>query len=168
MIDLIETRRNERVFDQNQRIADIEHRIRLFDEDMEKVIKSRLEVEVAAKFLDVFLLTVYQELWVLRDFKQLEDNLVDNVNEQVVEQNGVNMELATLKSDIEKHRKNIEQGGLEEKSIQQQFQAAAMGNKFWDFLRKAFKKKFRAPRVIGSDGKEYLMCFFLNYLSGFL
>lgn len=152
MIELIDFRHQEQVFDQNRRIADIEHRIGLFDAAMEKITRSRLEVEVAAKFLDVFLLTVYQELWVLRDFKQLDDNLVESVNDQVIEQNRINMELSTLKADIERHRKNIEQGGLEEKAIQQQFQAAAMGNKFWDFLRKAFKKKYRAPKVVGSDG----------------
>lgn len=156
LIDFIETRRNEYLFDQNQRIADIEHRIHLFDTDMKKVMKTRLDVEVAAKFLDTFLLTIYQELWVLRDFKQLEDNLVDNVNEAVMEQNGINMELSSLKADIEKHRKNIEQGSLEEKSIQQHFQTAATGNKFWDFLRKAFKKKYRAPKVLGSDGMKII------------
>lgn len=156
MIELIDTRYSEREFDQTQRFADIEHRIHLFDEDMENIILSRLDVEVAAKFLDVFLLTIYQELWVLRDFKQLEDNLVDNVNDQATEQNGLNVDLTTLKMDIDNHLKNIEQLNLQEKSIQQQFQVAAMGNKFWDFLRKVFKKKFKPPRVIGSDGNYNL------------
>lgn len=153
MIDLIAIRREETVFDQNQRVADIEHRIYLFDSDMKKVLETRLEVEVAAKFLDIFLLTVYQELWVLRDFKQLEDNLVDSVDEQVTDQNSINTELNTLKANIEKFRKNIDQGAIEEKAIQQQFQTSVGGNKFWDFLRKIFKKKFRVEKIAGSDGK---------------
>lgn len=151
--ELIQIRLEERVFEQRQLMDDIEMRIRRFDDELHRLHESRLQIEVAVKFLDVFLLTLNQELWVLRDFKQLEDKLIGNVNDKIIAQNNINAELTATKQAIEQHRKNIEQGGVDEKLLTTQFVAAATGNKFWDFLRKAYKKKFRPPKVIDPDGK---------------
>lgn len=152
MIELIEMRKDERMFEQRQIIDDIKRRIRRFDQEIQSLDESRLEIEVAAKFLDVFLLTLYQELWVLRDFKELEDKLEGKLNEKIMAQNDLNAELKSQKQAIERHQKKIDNCKEDAKMLTQQFTASATGTKFWDFLRKAYKRKFRTPKDRDPDG----------------
>lgn len=157
LIELIEMRKDERIFEQRQLMDDIEMRIRRFDQEIHSLDESRLEIEVAAKFLDVFLLTLYQELWVLRDFKQLEDKLEGKLNEKIMAQNELNAELKAQKKAIERHQKQIDHCEEDAKMLTQQFNAAATGTKFWDFLRKAYKRKLRVPKERDPDGMYFVL-----------
>lgn len=109
--------------------------------------------------MDSFLLTLNQELWVLKDFKSLEDQLVDSLNGQIQARNVVNADLISQRIAIENHKQNIESFNEQEVFIAQQFKVTCMGNKFSDFLCKIYKKKFRTARVIDPDGMRW---WFLN------
>lgn len=150
--ELCQIRLAEKLFEQKNIILDIDERIRIFDENMQALRESRLEIEVRAKLLDTFLLTLNQELWVLKDFKSLEDQLVDRLNVQISARNDINADLSTQQAQIEHHKRNIESLQQKEIFIAQQFNMTCMGNKFSDFLRKIYKKKYRPVRVVASDG----------------
>lgn len=59
---------------------------------------------------------------------------------------------------IEKHFHYIDKCNDEIKELQQTFLTAAKDNKFWDFLRRIFKKKWRPPKIVNPDG---IFIFFL-------
>lgn len=120
---------------------------------MQSLRDSRLDIEVRAKLLDTFLLTLNQELWVLKDFKSLEDQLVDRLNVQITARNDINADLSAQRAQIENHKRNIESLQQQEIFIAQQFNVTCMGNKFSDFLRKIYKKKNRPVRDVNPDGK---------------
>lgn len=146
-MEICNTEIAEKLFQQNQIIADINNRISDFDTDLNQIKDIRHNVDVEAKFTDVYLLTVYQELWILKDFQRIEDKLVEKVNSRVIERNHLKLEVTANKTAIEQHKKNIESLGEQVKSIQNQFMAAISNQKFSDFLRKMFKKKFRVLKL---------------------
>lgn len=150
--ELCQIRLAEKLFEQKNIILDIDERIRIFDENMQTLHESRLDIEVRAKLLDTFLLTLNQELWVLKDFKSLEDQLVDRLNAEITARNDINADLSAQQAAIEHHKQNIESLQEQEISIAQQFNMTCMGNKFSDFLRKMYKKKFRPVREVDPDG----------------
>lgn len=150
--ELCQIRLAEKLFEQKNIILDIDERISIFDANVETLRESRLDIEVRAKLLDTFLLTLNQELWVLKDFKSLEDRLVDRVNVQITARNDITADLSTQRAQIEHHLRNIESLQQQEIFIAQQFNVTCMGNKFSDFLRKIYKKKFRPVREVDPDG----------------
>lgn len=150
--EFVHTRLEERVFEQRHVIDDMNRRVERFDREIHTLRESRLQIELRTTYLESFLLTLFQELWVLRDFKQLEDKLLANVNEQIVAQNDIGATLTDLKNTIEQHRKNIDQGNADVKLLNTQFVTMATGNRFWDFLRKAYRRKYRAPRRTSNAG----------------
>lgn len=152
LCEFVQTRREERLFEQRHIIDDMNRRVERFDHEIHKLRESRLQIEVHSTYLENFLLTLFQEMWVMRDFKQLEDKLLANVNEQIDAQNDIAGTLTDLKNTIEQHRKNIDQGNADVKMLNTQFVAMATGNRFWDFLRKAYRRKYRAPRRTSDAG----------------
>lgn len=54
---------------------------------------------------------------------------------------------------IEAHGNQIDICNNQIKDLQQTFTSAAKENKFWDFLRRIFKKKYRPPKIINPDGR---------------
>lgn len=53
---------------------------------------------------------------------------------------------------IEEQHRYMEQGNLIMKELQQTFINSAKDNKFWDFLRRIFRKKYKPPKVFNPDG----------------
>lgn len=132
---------------------DIDERIANFDLNVRNTQRSRLAIEVRAKILDAYLITLNQELWVLKDFTRLEDKMVEAINDQVTARNEINQDLTVEKSAIEQHKVNIEEKQEQCKSLLHEFNSNSVGNKFFDFLRKIYKKKFRPVRVLDPDGQ---------------
>lgn len=63
-------------------------------------------------------------------------------------------ELEALNQSKDKIEIDIEAAEVEESKIQEKFKHATEGNKFFDFLRKVFKKKYRPPKQKHDDGKS--------------
>lgn len=121
---------------------------------MEKNCEACLEIEVHAKFLDIYCLTLNQELWILKDFEQLEDNLVEQVDDKLIEWNDVQSNFITEKNKIKMFQKNIEKSLEKIKEIQSQFSINITEDKFADFLKRIFKKKFKPPKEYNSDDSD--------------
>lgn len=140
-IELKALRTRRRLFEQEKIINKIDERIAEFDEEIEKLSDDRYEVEVKAKFKELYLLTLNHELMILRDFETTEENLADFVDSKDSERKHLSTRIVQTKSDIEGAQKVI--GDLYEakSEIELRFKSNCMGNKFSPFLRKIFKKK---------------------------
>jgi len=140
-----------KLHEQNQIIYDINKSVAKFDKKLISLKEERFHVDYNTLFLEIYLLTLNQELWILRDFEKLENILVERVDVKLIERNEIQSDIITKKNNIETHRKNIEKMDEQEKVIHQQFLATCMDNKFSDFFRRIFKKKYKAPKIINPD-----------------
>lgn len=146
-------RRTLKLYEQDILLDTLQTRIESYDKNLFKLMIERINVEVEAKFLDQYLLTVNQEVWALKDFERLEHNLIEKVDEQLIARNTVQQQIINLRNKIENVRKDIEKLNSDEKIIHNQFLANCTDNKFADFLRRIFRKKYRPPKIIDPDGK---------------
>lgn len=60
--------------------------------------------------------------------------------------------MTQIQNNIEKLYSEIDVSNEKIKEIQSIFQNAAKDNKFWDFLRRIFRKKYKPPKVHDLDG----------------
>lgn len=126
--------------------------INVFDKDVEKLVTECLEVNLKANFIDLHILKLYQELIILRDFEAVEDELSDKVNQTLTELIKMEEEIVTAKNVIESHKRTVENLTVKEKDTQEQFILVVQNNKFFDFLKKIFKKKYKPPKVHQDGG----------------
>ena len=125
-----------------------------FDSSVESLYIERLQTIVDANFIDLQILTLNQELIILKKFETQENKLADNVRCKHVEILDLTDDVAQINKKIDGRKKDIETLDDKIKVIQQHFQSVAVDNKFYDFLRRIFRKKYRPPKVKNVDGKN--------------
>ncbi|KAL3267246.1 hypothetical protein HHI36_011379 [Cryptolaemus montrouzieri] len=144
-------RLNRMLFEQEELIQKMNDALEDFDDRLENLNNERAESLVDGFFCDLFLHKLHQELVILRDFEAHEEVLQEKVNSRMT--NVLDMEdiIQEVKSQIETQNlaieKNLEQQGL----IHEQFNKLVHDNKFSDFLKKVFKKKYKPPKVKRAD-----------------
>lgn len=126
-----------------------------YDDSLKQLVEERIQISVSASFIDLHLLKLHQELIVLKDFEIGEDTLQDKVNSKMVELMDMQDAIKELSNQIEIHKSEINALQESEKKIQSEFATAVTDNKFYDFLRRIFKKKYKPPRVKDPDGKFF-------------
>ncbi|RZC43160.1 thyroid receptor-interacting protein 11 [Asbolus verrucosus] len=148
----IRTRRNQRkLFEQDEIIDEMKRKIYDFNNELEKIGNERFTVDVNAKLMDIFLMTLHEELIILKEFEVLEDDLQDKVNQKMSEVLDMQDIIQDSNLQIIYHNKEIEKMNEELGVIQKTFLASVVDNKFFDFLRKVFRKKYKPPRVQKDD-----------------
>lgn len=141
--ELKNLRIRRRLFEQNQIIDKVNQRIAEFDEEIVTLCDDRYDVEVKAKFKELYLLTLNHELMILKDFESTEENLVDLVDGKDMERRNLANRIAQATGDIELLQTSIEELLEDKRRVEQKFKSSCLGNKFSPFLKKVFKKKFR-------------------------
>lgn len=140
------TRMKRKLFEQNQIILKINERILRFDKQVEQLSQDRFQVEVDAKFLDLYILTINQELFVLKDFEQIENNMIKLVEKTMLEKNDMFQRIVKKKNQIDDFKRLVDKLKEDELDLQQKFATKCADNKFSDYFRKIFKKKYKAPK----------------------
>lgn len=131
-----------RLFEQQQIMVKINLRIVEFDGDIAKLCDERYEVEVKAKFKELYLLTLNQELMILKDFELIEENLANVVDNKDAERKHLTNRIAQTQIDIETMEKSIEELREDKAKVTQKFKEHCLENKFTPFFKRIFKKKF--------------------------
>ncbi|XP_064214804.1 cilia- and flagella-associated protein 44 isoform X1 [Tribolium castaneum] len=148
----IRTRRLQRkLFEQDVIIDEMNRKITDFDDKVEKLNTERFQAEVDAKIIDIFMVTVHQELLILKEFEALEYTLQSKVNQKMSEVLDMRDIIDEISSKIVEHNSDIEKAQEKIKSITVSFTNAVQDNKFFDFLRKVFRKKYKPPKVHKDD-----------------
>ncbi|XP_023287600.1 uncharacterized protein LOC105700070 isoform X2 [Orussus abietinus] len=117
------------------------------DEELDELERERLEIVADSVYMDLFLLTLHQEFIVLKDFETMENLLTDKVNEKLKEQADVKKKILAINSMIEGKNREILKTQEKIKDLVAQFMSMINENKFHDFLKRIFKKKFKAPKT---------------------
>ncbi|KAG5898601.1 hypothetical protein JTB14_020977 [Gonioctena quinquepunctata] len=144
-------RLNRQVAHQEQAVLVMNRIIKEFNQRLDEAKKERLPIHVGGNFIDIYILTLNQELQILKNFEDGEDELTQKVlaNLQLVHdlQDNIDM-LKNKKQELESYIENLQ---VEEHKLQDKFKHAAENNKFYDFLRKVFRKKYKPPKVASDD-----------------
>lgn len=131
----------------------MEHEIEVFDNAISDMIKESCKVKRMIYFIDAHLLTLNQELNILKDFEAVEEELSMKVN--AILQELIDMEEIISKANkvIEERSRYLIQVQDKEKEINEHFQVVVQNNKFYKFLRRIFRKKYHPPKQ-HTGGKE--------------
>ena len=154
-IEMKQLRTRRRLFEQDKIINKINARIADFDEEIEKLSDDRYEVEVKAKFKELYLLTLNHELMILKDFETVEENLADVVDNKDSERKHLLNRIGQTKHEIEALQKTIAELYDAKSEVEQRFKSNCMDSKFVPFLKKIFKKKLQSEEDDIDKKEEY-------------
>ncbi|KAF7286507.1 hypothetical protein GWI33_004914 [Rhynchophorus ferrugineus] len=144
-------RLNRQLFYQKLKILDMEEQINKFNNWIYEARKARLPILIRGNFIDIYIVCLNEELQILKNAEADEDNLSQIVNNKLKELHKMEDMIDGLKAEKEDSLKKLETYKAEEAKVQEKFKIAAENNKFYDFLKKVFKKKFRPPKIKGDD-----------------
>lgn len=153
-------RMERKLFQQNELIKKMKNLIQTYDQDVANLKTERYEMLIRATFLDIHILDLNQELSVLTKFESHEDKLSNAVNTNMLECMTFQDVLININSKIETHKAAIDILLEKEKEVQTQFYSSIADNKFYDFLKRIFKKKYKPPKEHDPDGKSVTTDFY--------
>lgn len=145
-------RLEKKLFVQDELIKEMKSLIKTFDDDLETLYEEKHRVIVDVGFLDLHITALHQELLVLRKFESHEEMLSNAVNVNLLECMNMQDVITSITTKTEAHKAAIDILMEKEKSIEQQFYSAILDNKFYDFLRRIFRKKYKPPKEHNPDG----------------
>ncbi|CAD7000651.1 unnamed protein product [Ceratitis capitata] len=146
LIDLID--------EQNGLVLKVKNRVKDFDRDLEEMIAIRCKAMYEAEYMHCFMITLNQELNILRDSEEIENQLLFNADEAMKTRNEMQAVINTKNRQIEDYKKNVDKLNEQILSVQQKFMSTCKGHKFFDFLRRIFKKRWRPPKPPKADDES--------------
>lgn len=138
--ELTNFRSQQRLYEQKRIIDKINAQIDNFDEEITRLSEERYEVEVKAKFKEIFLLTLNHELLILKDFEVKEESLVDEVERKEMEKKQLSFRISNINSEIEIRKRNVEELREICRKVEHRFKTTCLDNKFSPYLRKIFHR----------------------------
>ncbi|XP_043471636.1 cilia- and flagella-associated protein 44 [Leptopilina heterotoma] len=135
------------IHEQNFLLNEIQQKYRNLDNDLDELEKNRVEVAMESEYLNLFLLTLHQELIILRNFEATENSLTDTVNNKIKECAIAKKKIQSITVQMENKNKEIIKLQDKIKELSVQYRDLINENKFRDFLLRIFKKKFKQPKA---------------------
>ncbi|KAF5282198.1 hypothetical protein FQR65_LT02895 [Abscondita terminalis] len=144
-------RLSRNLFEQEEIIKKISKVIKDFDEKVLELSEKKITLRRDSDLLDLHILTLNQELHILKKFEIVEDSLHNKVHARFAETLQTQNTITNLNNNVDKHKVEVDRLQNKENSIWQAFSLMVAENKFYDFLRRIFKKKYRPPKVRNPD-----------------
>uniref|UniRef100_A0A2A4JET3 Cilia- and flagella-associated protein 44 n=1 Tax=Heliothis virescens TaxID=7102 RepID=A0A2A4JET3_HELVI len=149
--ELRERRIERHLFEQDTLLADAEVSIDQFDMRLKQLQRTRIRVQETSQLLELHLYQLHREMNVLNRFEMHEDRLAERVYVKLMQVRGVEEQISDCEHRIEEHKTEKENLALLCEDLQRRFKRLVQDNKFADFLRRIFKKKYRPPRIRDDD-----------------
>lgn len=140
-------RATRKIYEQDSIIKRIENSYEELDKELDELERERLDITADSVYADLFLLTLHQELIILRDYEAMENLLTDKVNEKLAERDVARKKIESMNARIEQKNREIVRMHDKIKNLIAQFTVMISDNKFANFLRRIFKKKFKPPKA---------------------
>ncbi|KAH8249465.1 hypothetical protein KR032_009855 [Drosophila birchii] len=134
--------------------AEVQEEVEQFDRALAKLQVTRFHVKLDAEFMTAFLISLNQELYILRDSEEIEQQLMMNAKTAMNTRNELQVVINTTNRQLDELRRSIDKLGEQIVAVQVLFMNTVKGHKFFDFLRRIFKKKWRPPKVVKGDDDE--------------
>lgn len=130
-----------KLYEQNQIILSMDSEIDNFDKHIDELVTESYQVKLKTNIIDVHILTLNQELSILKDFEAVEEELQQKVNSILLELIDIENTITKQEHLINDHKRMIEQLQEKEKELNEHFMSVVQNNKFYDFLRRIFRKR---------------------------
>ncbi|KAJ0175517.1 hypothetical protein K1T71_008676 [Dendrolimus kikuchii] len=150
-IEIRERRIQRHLYEQDMLLADAEVSVQQFDSRLRQLQRERIRVQEKNQLLELHLYQLHREMNVLNRFEAHEDSLAERVYTKLLQVRAIQDQILDCEHRIEEHHAEKEQLDLACQELQRQFKRLVQDNKFADFLRRIFKKKYRAPRDHDDD-----------------
>lgn len=132
----------------------IDDKIRTFDRKLQRTHVLRFHTKLESEFLASFMISLDQELYILRDSEEIESQLLRNAKHAMGTRNELQVVINATTRQLDELRKNIEKINEQIAALQLFYSNSIKGHKFYDFLRRIFKKKYRPPKRPHGDDEE--------------
>ncbi|XP_050303878.1 cilia- and flagella-associated protein 44 [Anthonomus grandis grandis] len=132
-------------------LSEMDDLINEFNNRIIETRKERLPILIRGNFIDIYIVCVNEELQILKSSEEQEDKLSQAVNNKLSAVHELEDVEDYLKADKLNQEIKLENLKIEENKIQEKFKVAVENNKFYDFLKKVFKKKYKPPKVKTDD-----------------
>lgn len=124
--------------EQNALIKRMEVTTKAFDIDLQAIIEKKKEMSVNLKHAEVTVLTMYEELQIVRATEVTEDNLKKRVKELRREEMEADQLVASKESQLIKRTKAVQRANDQLKTIQEMIENELADNKHSEYLIKLF------------------------------
>lgn len=141
----------KKLFEQDQIIDEMDMNIRDFDVAIVQLNEKKYQLEVELEFLELYLLTLHQEVLILKKFEAAEEEKENKLFDKLKEKRDFQKKMNEINNRVEGRHREIRRCEEEIKNLVTVFHATVADNKFYDFLRRVFKKKYRPPKVKSED-----------------
>lgn len=146
------SRLNRKLFQQDIIIKEMEEEIDAFDKALEELFTESVDVTLRATVVDLHILTLHHELIILKEFESVEEQLSLKVNHTLQELIDMEQWINEINHVLEDHKSVVVELQGKEKDIQDQFLTVVQNNKFYDFLRRIFRKRYKPPKMHTEGG----------------
>ncbi|XP_069562406.1 cilia- and flagella-associated protein 44 [Brachyistius frenatus] len=153
-----ELRREEEIrllHEQKSLLEQMESSVCQFDEELLQLRGQKLRLDIQLKLAERCLLTLLQEMLLLKQFEKSEDSLQEKLNGCMKEENSITFKLEECEEQLELNQSDITQLQDREKALTAAFQDLLGENhKFEEILTKIFKKKIKRVKKEEQTGDE--------------
>ncbi|RZF43851.1 hypothetical protein LSTR_LSTR013316 [Laodelphax striatellus] len=143
-----------RLVEQDSIINSMEMIIKEHNKRLEKLNWEKLEISVKIKMLEIFQLTVYQELVTIKCFERMENELMDKVEAMLALRSIEMFKINCNRKKIVYATREINTLQDKENDVLRTFQESVFESKFIEFLTKVYKKKYKPPKKKKDDESE--------------
>ncbi|XP_068632653.1 cilia- and flagella-associated protein 44 [Battus philenor] len=150
-IEIRERRIKRHLYEQDMLLADATVSVQQFDSRLRELQRERIRVQEKNQLLELHLYQLHREMNVLNRFEAHEDRLAERVYAKLMQIRGIQDQIEDCEHRIEEHHAEKENLSAACQELQSQFKQLVHDNKFADFLRRIFKKKYRPPRDRDED-----------------
>ena len=132
----------------------MEDSTKAFDEDLLAITERKKELAVNLKYAELTILSMYEELQIVRSTEVTEDDLKKRVKELGKAETDADQMVAHKESQLVKRTKAVQKANDQLKSIQEMIENELADNKHSEYLLKLF--------LIRDSGKKMLGCYWLK------
>ncbi|XP_046813293.1 cilia- and flagella-associated protein 44 isoform X2 [Vespa crabro] len=135
-----------KIYEQDCILRYIENTYKEFDKQLDELEEERLDIIAESIYMNLHLLTLHQEYIILKEYEEKETLLRKNVDEKLEEEAAIIQKIHATSNKIERKKKNITKLQESIQDIAYEYLTSIQNNKFQNFLRKIFKKKYKLPK----------------------
>ncbi|XP_058801430.1 cilia- and flagella-associated protein 44 [Phymastichus coffea] len=140
--------------EQDRILEHIERSYASFDEELDEMEKRRLDIVHESVYTDLFLLTMHQELMVLKRFEGAENQLSSKVNDRANAKNVVRNKMQKLTDRVDERNATIRRLQERIKEAQARYLNSIKEDKFFSFLKRICKKKWKPSKRDDESSSE--------------
>ncbi|XP_015588735.2 uncharacterized protein LOC107264707 [Cephus cinctus] len=136
-----------KIYEQDSILRHIHESYEILDNQLDELERERLEIVAESVYMDLYMLTLHQELIILKEFEAMENTLEEKVNEKLKERATAKQKMQAMNIKIEQKIREIAKIQEKIKDVFSEYMSMINENRFYEFLRRIFKKKYKPPKT---------------------